>query len=270
MKIILDKTRLKKFIYSEKNLGFVPTMGSIHVGHISLINKTLRQCDKTVVSIFINKPQFNRKKDYTMYPRSLEKDIKILKKLKIDYLFIPKTKHIYPNGSNKKIIISSFKKQLCGKFRPGHFEAVVDVMDRFTKIVKPKKIFMGKKDYQQLKIIEHFMQKNHPNVKIIGCKTIREKNGMAYSSRNFLLTYKQKIIGSKIYKILKKNKKNLINKNIKIKKIIKNIYILGVNKIDYIKILNVNNIMKLSKKKRKKYQIFISYYLGKIRLIDNI
>ena len=146
MKIILNKNKLLRLIKAKKNLGFVPTMGGIHFGHISLIKKSISQCDMTIVSIFINKPQFNRKKDFKMYPRVLSKDIAILKKLKIDFLYLPSVKQIYPKGVNKKIKISSFSKKLCGKFRPGHFKAVVDVIDRFIKIIRPQKIYLGEKD----------------------------------------------------------------------------------------------------------------------------
>ena len=134
MKIFLNKNKLIKFIKNEKNLGFVPTMGSIHLGHISLFKKSILQCNKTIVSIFINKPQFGRKIDYQKYPRTIKKDISMLKRLKVDYLYIPSNDQIYPKGVNKKIKISPFGKKLCGKFRSGHFEAVADVIDRFIKI----------------------------------------------------------------------------------------------------------------------------------------
>ena len=142
-------------------------MGGIHLGHISLIKRSIRECKKTAVSIFINKPQFNRKYDFKKYPRRIKKDIKKLKKLKIDYLYLPKEKDIYPKGQNKNIKISPFKKKLCGKNRPGHFIAVVDVIDRFIKIIKPSKIFFGEKDMQQLKLVESFIKKNHPKMIIL-------------------------------------------------------------------------------------------------------
>ena len=159
MKIISNKKKLAEFVDNEKNLGFVPTMGAIHSGHASLINKSIASCSKTIVSIFINKPQFNKKIDYKNYPRKRIKDILALRKLKIDYLYLPTSKQIYPSGHNKNIKISSFSKKLCGKNRPGHFKAVVDVVQRFIKIIKPAKIFLGEKDMQQLKIIDHFIKK---------------------------------------------------------------------------------------------------------------
>jgi len=269
MKIILHKNKLIKFILNEKNLGFVPTMGSIHKGHISLIKRSIKECSKTVVSIYINKPQFNRRSDFNKYPRNISLDVKKLKKVKDDILFLPKTNQIYPDGKNKNIKINSFKKKLCGKNRPGHFEAVADVIDRFIKIINPKRIYFGEKDMQQLKIIEHFLKKNHPKTKVVSCKNIREKNGIPCSSRNNLLSKIEKKIASDVYNFLKRSKNNLIKKKINIRKINEEIYKLGVKKIDYIKLLDSNKLVKPYKRK-KKYKIFIAYYLKSTRLIDNI
>ncbi len=268
MKIILNTNKLKNLIFKDKNLGFVPTMGGIHKGHIYLIKKSITQCKKTVVSIFINKPQFNKKNDYLSYPRILKKDIKILKSLKIDILFIPRFKQIYPNGTNKNLKISPLENKLCGKLRPGHFKAVVDVIERFIAIIKPKNIYLGQKDMQQLRIIEKFFKKNNVRTKVIECKTIREKNGMAYSSRNFLLSSEDKKIGSKIYKLLVKQKHNLIMKKISINKIKSKIISLGASKIDYIEILNSKSLCKSNDKKY--LRVFISYYIKNVRLIDNV
>ena len=269
MKIIKSKNKLIKLIDKEKKLGFIPTMGAIHLGHLSLVKRANRECKKTIVSIFINKPQFNKKSDFVNYPRSMKRDISTLKKYKVNYLFIPSFNQIYPKGYNKKIKISSFKNKLCGKFRPGHFESVVDVIERFLRIIKPRKIYFGNKDMQQLKIVEEYIKRKQINTKIVGCKTIREKNGIALSSRNFLLTKKEKNIASKIYYLILNNKRNLINNVSYLIKIKKKIFKLGVKKIDYIKKININKIIKPFKNK-KKFRIFIAYYLGKTRLIDNI
>ena len=199
----------------------------------------------------------------------LKKDISILTKLKVNYLYLPSIIQIYPNGPNNNIKISSFGKKLCGKYRSGHFEAVVDVIDRFIKIINPKKIYLGEKDMQQLKIIEHFIKKNYSNIKVIPCKTIREKNGIACSSRNFLLSLNEKKIASKIYTYLKNKKQNLIKKKINLITIKKNVFKLGVDKIDYIEMLDINKIIK-PYKKNSKFRIFIAYYLRSTRLIDNI
>ena len=269
MKIIYQKEKLTKLINNEKNLGFVPTMGCIHKAHLSLIKKSNKISRKTIVSIFVNRPQFNKKIDYKKYPKTIKKDIKILRKLNVDFLYIPFEKDIYPKGPTKNIKISSFSKKLCGKFRPGHFEAVVDVINRFIKIIKPKNIFMGEKDFQQLKIVEDFVYKNYKNILIVKCKTIREKNGMAMSSRNTLLSTKEKNIGGSIYKYLKENKLNIL-KNSNNQSFIKNHIIkLGATKVDYIEILNTNKISKHFFKKNNK-RIFVAYYLKNVRLIDNI
>ena len=269
MKIFLSKSKLIKITNIEKKLGFVPTMGAINSGHVSLIRKSISQCNKTIVSIFINKPQFNRINDFRLYPKMLKKDISILKKLKVDYLYLPSNKQIYPSGQNKNIKISPFAKKLCGKSRPGHFEAVVDVIDRFIKIIKPKKIYFGEKDMQQLKIIEHFVKINHIKTKVIGCKTIRKRNGITCSSRNSLLLPKEEKIASRIYKLIVYQKKYLLKNNSNLNNIKKKIFQLGVKKIDYIKILDINKLTK-PYKKNKNYRVFIAYYLKSTRLIDNV
>ena len=269
MKTITSKKKLIKIINNEKSLGFVRTMGAIHKGHLSLIKASKKACKRTIVSIFINKPQFNKKKDFQKYPRSIKKDTAILEKNNVDYLFVPKMKQMYPNGTNKKIKIISFSKKLCGEFRPGHFEAIVDIVDRFIEIIKPKKIFLGEKDMQQLIIIKSFVKYKYPKIQIIGCKTIREKNGVALSSRNSLLSNKENIIASKIYKILKRNKYNIIKKKKTTKNVSKIILNYGVKKIDYVKVFDINKLAKPYIKKEQ-YRIFLAYYLGSTRLIDNL
>tara|TARA_B100000686_G_C16675745_1_gene909019 strand:- start:494 stop:1303 length:810 start_codon:yes stop_codon:yes gene_type:complete len=269
MKIIRSKKKLTNILSGVKNLGFVPTMGAIHKGHIYLVKKSMSKCNKTIVSIFVNKPQFNRKNDFKKYPRNLKKDISILKRLKVDFLFIPNMRQVYPDGQNKKIKITAFSKKLCGKSRPGHFVAVIDVIDRFLKLIKPSKMFLGNKDMQQLKIIENHILKNKISTKIIPCKTIRKNNGVPYSSRNFLLKNKEMNIASQVYKKIFMQKKKLIDGKISIRRIKNEILSSGVNKIDYIEILNVNKLIPPYYKKNI-YKIFIAYYLKKVRLIDNI
>jgi len=269
MKIILDKTKLIKLLNKEENIGFVPTMGAIHKGHISLIKKSINQNKKTVVSIFVNKPQFNKKKDFEKYPRFLDQDKKALKKINVDYIFIPSQKQIYPKGVNKNIKINNFKKRLCGKYRPNHFEAVIDVIQRFINIINPKKIYLGKKDMQQLILIEDYLKRNKIKTRVVGCKIIRQKNGIAFSSRNLLLSNNDQKIASKIYKVLKTSKKKILQKGLKLMFIKNKIFNLGVKKIDYLKILDINKIIKPHKKNSNK-KIFIAYYINSVRLIDNI
>jgi len=268
MKIIYNKNKLIKLIQNDNNLGFVPTMGGIHSGHASLIKKASIQCKKTIVSIFINKPQFNNTADFNKYPRVKRRDIFILKKLKVSYLYLPTEKQVYPEGYDKKIVINAFSKKLCGKNRKGHFEAVVNVINNFINIIKPSRIYFGEKDMQQFKIVQDFIKKNHPKVKVVSGKTIREKNGVALSSRNIHLSKEDMKKASNIFKFLFKNKKKLIKKSSLLKNIKKNLLKLGARKIDYIEVLNINKIIKPFKKKRS-MKIFIAYYIGSTRLIDN-
>ena len=204
------------------------------------------------------------------YPKNIKKDLNILKKLKVNYVYLPKFADIYSFKPKKKIFVDKFVKKLCGKYRPGHFEAVVDVVNNFIKIIKPKMIFLGEKDMQQLVIIKRFFKNKYKNLKVIRCKTIREKKGLALSSRNFNLTKKQRIIGSNIYSFILKNKIALNNsKKVNFQSIKKKIIEIGATKIDYVELLNIEKLMD-SNSKRKEYRFFIAYYLGKIRLIDNV
>ena len=155
MKVLLNNQTLNKRLRPFNDIGFVPTMGSIHRGHLSLVDKSNRACKKTIVSIFVNPKQFNNKKDFKSYPRNIKKDLNILKKSKkIDFVYLPKFNDIYKNKNKSKVKISKKDKILCAKFRKGHFEGVLDVMDKLTKIVNPQKIFMGEKDLQQLYLVK--------------------------------------------------------------------------------------------------------------------
>ena len=160
MKILLNNNDLNEALYSVPNLGFVPTMGSLHKGHISLIKKSLRDCSQTIVSIFINPTQFNNKSDYKKYPRNNKKDLSILKKLKVDFVYLPKKEHVYNSKFKIKSKLIKKEKILCAKYRKGHFEGVIDVMNRLTNIIKPSKIFMGEKDLQQFLLVKKYIQNN--------------------------------------------------------------------------------------------------------------
>ena len=206
MKIFKDKHSLKKEILKAKGISFVPTMGGLHKGHISLIKKSKKTKLKTLVSIFVNPKQFNKKKDFKSYPRNQKKDLKILRILKVDYLYLPSIKDIYSFKPSNKVFLDKFSKQLCGKYRKGHFRGVLNVVNRFLDIIKPKKLLMGRKDFQQLYLVKKHTIKRKIKTKIVECETIREKNGVACSSRNFKLNLRQKKVASKIYFYLKKIK----------------------------------------------------------------
>jgi len=269
MIIFKSLNRLNKEVNFKANIGFVPTMGTLHKGHISLIKSSKKICKKTLVSIFINPSQFNKVNDLKNYPRNLKRDIMILKKLKVDYLFTPNVSDIYTSKKNTKIKLNKKDKIMCALYRPGHFEGVLAVINQFLQRFKPKCIFFGEKDYQQLFLIKKFI-KNKFKTKIFSCPTIRNKNKLALSSRNILLN-DQDIKKSSFFANLLLKFKKKIKKNISLKKNIKNI-IYEINsikniKIEYLEIRNKNNLSKNYNKNN--FRIFLAYYNKKIRLIDN-
>ena len=271
MKIFKSKHKLQKEILNIKNISFVPTMGGLHKGHISLIKKSKNFKGKTLVSIFVNPKQFNEKKDFINYPRNLKKDLVILKRLNVDLIYLPNLKDIFSFQVKNKIFLDKFSKKLCGKSRRGHFKGVLNIVNRFLEIIKPKYIFLGIKDFQQSYLINMHILKRKINTKIIHCKTIREKNGVACSTRNNNLSKNQFKIVANVVKYLK-NKKRLIKKelsNFKFLNIKKDLMNLGLTKIDYIELYN-SKTLKRPKNKREKFKIFIAFYLNKTRLIDNI
>ena len=269
MKTLLNNIDLNEALFGNSNIGFVPTMGSLHDGHISLIKKSLKLSNKTIVSIFVNPKQFNNTEDYTKYPRNIKKDLKILKKLKVDFVYLPGVEEIFKSKNKFKIKLNKQDKILCAKYRKGHFEGVIDVMTRLTQIVNPSKIFMGEKDFQQLLFVKRYIEKKFKS-KIISCKTIRDKKKLALSSRNILLNKKDLNRAGKVARNLiffkkklfkKKNLKDLIY--IK-KKELKKKY--GI-KIEYLELRNTKDLKLTNKVKNAK--IFIAYYINSVRLIDN-
>ena len=150
MKIIKSINQLNKEVNFKANIGFVPTMGMFHNGHISLIESAKKKCNKTIVSIYINPSQFNKKSDHKKYPRNLSSDIKILKRLKIDFLLLPNKNQIYKKKQSMKLKLNIKDKILCAKYRKGHFEGVLAVINQFLNIIQPKYMFLGEKDFQQL------------------------------------------------------------------------------------------------------------------------
>ena len=210
MKIFKNKLKLQKEISNDNCISFVPTMGGLHKGHLSLIRKAKTFKCKTLISIYVNPKQFNTKSDFQNYPRNIKNDIKILKRLKIDYLYLPSLKDIYGFKPKNKVYLNKFSRHLCGKFRKGHFEGVLNVVNRFLEIIKPKYIFLGTKDFQQLILIDKHILKNNIKTKVIKCSTVRERNGIACSTRNSNLNFKELLIASQIYKYLTKLKKNYL------------------------------------------------------------
>ena len=269
MKLIKLKTDLIKAIKFNKRLGFVPTMGSLHDGHKTLIKKSKKNCKKTLVSIFVNPTQFNNKKDYKIYPKNLKKDLIYLKKLKVDFVYLPTIKQIYWK-KNYKIKLNRSQNILCAKFRKGHFEGVLDVLDRFVELISPQKMFMGEKDFQQFFLVKNYIE-NKYDTQVYVCKTIRDKNKLALSSRNSLLNKKSfiesGIITKKLLKLknkIKKDRKNYKKLIFDLKKeLSKNFDI----KIEYLECRNIKNLS--TNILNKSFKLFVAYYINNVRLIDN-
>ena len=269
MKIIKSIFDLKKEIKDFKNIGFVPTMGGIHPGHASLIKASQKKKGKTIVSIFVNPKQFNNANDYKKYPRNIKNDIISLKKLKVDYLFVPKTNDIYKFKA-KKFVLKKSDKILCAKFRKGHFEGVLNVMNRLMSIIKSKDLYMGEKDFQQLFLIRRFLSKKF-NVRVNSCPTIRTTNKIALSTRNKLINKKslKKVSQISIFlnKIKLKSKLHSSKSNLNLSDLKKDLEKKYDIKVDYLefrdeKELKLNNF-------KNKYRLFVAYNINKIRLIDN-
>ncbi|MDA9646234.1 pantoate--beta-alanine ligase [Candidatus Pelagibacter sp.] len=270
MKLIKQITDLNEALNNKKKLGFVPTMGGLHKGHESLIKISKRTCEKTIVTIFVNPAQFNNKKDYITYPRDLKKDLKVLKKLKVDFVFLPTAKQIFNDNKNSKIRLNKSEKILCAKFRKGHFEGVLDVLSRFVKLISPKSIFMGEKDYQQFYLVKKFIEKNY-KTKVYVCRTIRNSNKVALSSRNNLLKKSAlKKLGLITEELLNLKKKINSNKHItkeQIYKVKKDLLKRFKIKIEYMECRNIINLG--TNIQNKSFKLFVAYYLNDIRLIDN-
>jgi len=271
MKIYKDKNSLINEISKQKNIAFIPTMGALHKGHVSLIDKAKKESDKVLVSIYVNPKQFNYSLDFSKYPRNILKDINLLKKKKINYLYLPNNKDIYSFKTISSVYLDKFSKILCGKFRPGHFKGVVNVVNRFLEIIKPKSIYLGMKDYQQLALIKSHILKNKINTKVVPCPTIRKNNGVALSSRNIKLDKNKIKKAGKIYNYLKINKKKILSKILNNKKyeITNKLIQLGAKKIDYLECVNLKKL-KICKNMKDNFNVFVAYYLDKIRLIDNL
>ena len=277
MKLIRQITDLNKAINKVNKLGFIPTMGSLHKGHETLIKISQRFCKKTIVSIFVNPTQFNNKKDYKSYPRNLSNDIKFLKKLKVDFVYLPTVNQIYKDKKLPQIILKNSQKILCAKSRKGHFEGVLDVLNRFVKLLSPNIMFMGEKDFQQFFLVRNYIQKSY-TTHVYPCKTIRNSSGMALSSRNSLLNKTDLRTSGLIANILSKLKRSLCKNNgtenvgpKKTKELIQKIKEQLINRFDIkIEYLECRNLMTLTKNlNNKPFKLFVAYHLNNVRLIDN-
>jgi len=233
--------RLRSLRQSGKRIGFVPTMGCLHEGHLSLVSRARRENDIVVVSIFVNPTQFGPQEDFKRYPRNLKRDKQLLKAEGADYLFVPSCSSIYPKGFRNFINPGPLARYLCGPKRPGHFRGVATVVNRLFEIVKPHAAYFGEKDYQQVRIVEEMVRKLRLRVKIKTCPIIREADGLAMSSRNRYLSKRERISACAIYRSLLEVK-HLIHAGErdagKIKRAVRDLLASHVSKIDYVEVVD--------------------------------
>ena len=273
MKIIKNISEITQIVSdlhkNKKQINLIPTMGNIHAGHLSLLTEAKKFDGTNIVSIFINPAQFNEENDFTNYPKTFDTDVDILAKANCEIIFAPSIKEIYPRGANSKKTVFKYRDILCDISRSGHFDGVTTIVKILFDLIKPFRVFFGEKDFQQLKIIEQLIIQNNLKINLIKCPSIRDLNGMSYSSRYSTFSQNQrlqfdecaKIINSKLINL----KKNL-NQEI-LQSIEDELKSTGISNIDYCEVRSEENlnISKLNEKSR----LFIAFYLSKIRVIDN-
>ena len=261
-----------KLTIGGKQIGFVPTMGALHKGHISLIEQSKKACDVTICSIFVNPNQFNDKGDLARYPRTPEADIKMLEDAGCDIVFMPSVEEIYPKDDSRVFDFGVIDKVLDGAHRPGHFNGVAQVVSRLFDIVKPNKAFFGLKDYQQVLVIRKMVEQLHFNIEIVACEILREPDGLAMSSRNTLLSAEERKAASLIPKLMQEAK--TLSKSLSITDI-KTKLLAEVNenpllKADYIEFCDANTLQPVTDIDAQKTICLAAIFSGKIRLIDNL
>ncbi len=192
----------KRHIFKGKTIGFVPTMGALHEGHLSLIKRAKSENDIVVVSIFVNPLQFGPGEDFNKYPRDLEKDMEKLRSSDVDILFVPDDKNLYPEGFAIHITIEGLGERLCGAFRPGHFTGAATVVCKLFNIVKPTRAYFGQKDFQQTVVINRLAEDLNMDIEVVTCPTARESDGLAISSRNAYLHAGERAAATVLYKAL--------------------------------------------------------------------
>lgn len=269
------KSYFQKSKHKNISIGFVPTMGALHQGHISLINKDRQQCDIVICSIFVNPTQFNNKTDFEKYPVTIEHDILLLEENQTDILFLPSVHEIYPDGINKlqHFNLGYLENILEGYYRPDHFQGVCNVVHKLLDIVQPDIIFLGQKDYQQTLVVKKMMKAFHPNTKIFVEKIIRENDGLAMSSRNVRLNNDSRKKAVAIYEALHYIKQNIeINNFEELKKNAANIILKkGFAKIDYIEICDAETLQPIDNfNHQAKLIALAAAYIEDVRLIDNV
>ncbi len=275
MKIFKTKKELRVWRQQcgDQSIGFVPTMGALHQGHLSLIKLAKKNCDKCVVSIFVNQLQFGPQEDFKQYPRTINADIKLLKNEEVDVLFLPSQKEIYPNNMTFEVAETNISKKLEGATRPHFFSGVITIVLKLFNLVQPTYAYFGEKDIQQLYIIKKMVEELNLSIKIEGCSTVREKSGLAMSSRNQYLSTEEQKEAALLYATLKRGAQLIIEK-MSVQKIKDQIYTtLNNNKnisIDYISIADLKNFEESDDNKMRPIVISGAVWYKNVRLIDNI
>ncbi len=277
MLIFTEIKSLQQEIKSLKNgttIGFVPTMGALHEGHLSLVEKSKKENDIVIVSIFVNPTQFDNADDLINYPKTIEKDLSLLESFNCDIAFTPTPEEIYADEiQSQSFDFDGLEFQMEGKFRAGHFNGVGTIVERLFKVVKPHKAYFGEKDFQQIQIIRKMVEKKKLPVQIISCPIHREKDGLAMSSRNIRLTKEQRAAAPFIYETLKEAKIKFGTNNASevlnwVENEFKNHPLFT---LEYFEIADEDTLLPVeTKSPSKKYRAFIAVFAGKVRLIDNI
>jgi len=278
MRILNKVSNIKKHLHVEKlkghSIGFIPTMGALHEGHISLLEKSKLENDLSVVSIFVNPTQFNEKEDLKKYPRNLEKDTDYLTSNDCDFLFAPKVKDVYPKNLKTfpDLDISHLVQNMEGPNRPGHFEGVVQVVHRLLKIIKPDKLYMGQKDFQQFSIIDYMLKSFKMHTQLRVCPILRETSGLAMSSRNQRLEPEIKKDAHIIYDMLNYAKSEITNQKIEdLEKYILRQLETGPFKPEYFKIVDGYTMEEIHNPKNHDFIVAgTAVWAGEVRLIDNM
>ena len=277
MKVLKSKKTLIDYVERQremgKKIGFAPTMGALHEGHLSLYKAAKKENDEVISSIFVNPTQFNNPDDFQKYPKTLEKDLELLEKAGVDAVYVPNVEEMYPDGLNsKKYDFDGLENEMEGKYRPGHFDGVGTIVEELFRQVQPHNAYFGEKDYQQLAIIKKMVEKTKLPVKIHGVPTLREEDGLAMSSRNVRLTETQRKEATIIYETLEKVKewfKVLSVEEIKLR--VLEIFRNSNFELEYFIIADEKTLKETDYfYKDKNYRAFIVAYADTVRLIDNM
>ena len=275
MQVLKTKKEVISNLKKTKNssIGFIPTMGALHEGHLQLVKQSKKTCDITIVSIFVNPTQFNDPNDFVNYPNTLDLDFKKLMKLECDIVYTPSVRDLYDIGEkSKKFDFGTLTRHMEGKYRPGHFNGMATIVEKLFRIINPNKAFFGQKDLQQLQIVNALVKQINLPIEIISVPTFREKNGLAKSSRNNRLSNNEKKEGSIIYDCLRYcrlNKKQGIGKlKLYIEKKFQKQKKITLEYVEFVSIDSMSPITKWEDK--NKSAICIAAYINGVRLIDNI